>query len=369
MRLLKIIAFVAITSSWALADVATDITTIQSVGTEAAGHVAAVEAAARLATADADSIIPLLNGMQTKNPLGNNWLRGTIAAVVDRALADGKAIPKDDLVAYIKQTDNSPVARYVAFQTLKSLDEETSTNLVPTMTNDPCLDLRRLAVEFLIKKAPAADNEIAAWRTALQSARDVDQIETIAEKLQSLEAPPNLIEHFGFLTKWQLVGPFDNVGSKSFDVAYPPEKNVDLSATYDGQADKIKWIEHSTDDKFGTVDLNTALDKHKGAIAYAFTRFESSADEPVPAELRVGCINANKVWLNGELLFANEVYHSGTVIDQYVGKGTLKPGENSILVKIAQNEQSESWAQRWQFQLRVCDTLGTAIQQDSEATK
>ncbi len=362
MRFQTALAMVLFTSAWSFADVASDITTIQSVGAKATGHVAAVEAAARLATADADSIVPLLNGMKPENPLGNNWLRGAIAAVVDRALASGKEIPADTLVAYVKQTENSSVARFVAFQTIKSLDEKSATALVPTMTNDPCLDLRRMAVQDLIEKAPAADNEAVAWQSALGFARDVDQIETIAEKLQSLEAPANLVKHFGFLTKWHLVGPFDNVGSKSFDVAYPPEKNVDLSATYDGQADKVKWIEHTTDDKFGTVDLNEALDKHKGAIAYAFTEFEPSSDKPLPVELRVGCINANKVWLNGELLFSNEVYHSGTVIDQYVGKGMLKPGKNSILVKIAQNEQSESWAQRWQFQLRVCDSLGTAIQ-------
>ena len=127
------------------------------------------------------------------------------------------------------------------------------------------------------------------------------------------------------------MGPFDNTGSRSFDVAYPPEENVDLSATYEGQDGEIKWTEHATDDKFGTVDLNEALDKHKGAIAYAFTEFEATNGKALPVELRIGCINANKVWLNGKLLLANEVYHSGTVIDQYVGKGELKPGKNSIL--------------------------------------
>jgi hypothetical protein len=28
---------------------------------------------------------------------------------------------------------------------------------------------------------------------------------------------------------------------------------------------------------------------------------------------------------------------------------------------IAQNEQTEAWAQDWKFQLRVCDDIGTAI--------
>jgi hypothetical protein len=49
------------------------------------------------------------------------------------------------------------------------------------------------------------------------------------------------------------------------------------------------------------------------------------------------------------------------MIDQYIVNASLKKGTNRILLKIAQNEQEEEWAQRWQFQLRVCDTNGTAV--------
>ena len=58
---------------------------------------------------------------------------------------------------------------------------------------------------------------------------------------------------------------------------------------------------------------------------------------------------------------SNHVYHASTAIDQYKVKVKLKKGSNAILVKIAQNEQEEGWAQRWQFQLRVCDQYGTAV--------
>ena len=36
-------------------------------------------------------------------------------------------------------------------------------------------------------------------------------------------------------------------------------------------------------------------------------------------------------------------------------------GENLIFVKLCQNDQKESWAQAWEFALRVCDNLGTAV--------
>ena len=68
----------------------------------------------------------------------------------------------------------------------------------------------------------------------------------------------------------------------------------------------------------------------------------------------------------------NEVYHAGMSIDQYIGRAQLKTGENSIVLKVCQNEQTESWAQRWQFQLRVSDETGKAIlaqNRSSTATK
>ena len=100
-------------------------------------------------------------------------------------------------------------------------------------------------------------------------------------------------------------------------------------------------------------------DKYKGAIAYAQTTFESSSAQDV--QIRLGCINANKIWLNGKLLTRNNVYHANMMIDQYIVSAALKKGTNRILLKIAQNEQEESWAQRWEFQVRVCDTNGTAV--------
>ena len=42
-------------------------------------------------------------------------------------------------------------------------------------------------------------------------------------------------------------------------------------------------------------------------------------------------------------------------------KAQLHSGKNTILIKICQNEQKEDRAQRWQFQVRVCDATGTAV--------
>jgi len=85
------------------------------------------------------------------------------------------------------------------------------------------------------------------------------------------------------------------------------------------------------------------------------------SDKERSVELRLGCINAVKVFLNGKEVFAREEYHHGMRFDQYVGPGTLKPGKNEILVKVCQNDQKEPWAQDWQFQLRLADATGGAL--------
>jgi hypothetical protein len=85
--------------------------------------------------------------------------------------------------------------------------------------------------------------------------------------------------------------------------------------------------------------------------------------------LRAGCINALKVFVNGKEVFAREEYHHGTKIDQYAVRVPLLKGKNEILVKVCQNEQNEPWAQKWAFQLRICDTVGCGVAFAQPGTK
>jgi hypothetical protein len=77
--------------------------------------------------------------------------------------------------------------------------------------------------------------------------------------------------------------------------------------------------------------------------------------------LRLQTTAANKIWLNGQQLAQNKIYHAGSKMDQYIAHGTLTPGRNVILLKICQNAMKEDWAQDWEFQFRVCDASGTAV--------
>lgn len=338
---------------------------IQQVGKEGQGHTAAVQALKMVGQSGPQELPAILASMKDDNPLADNWVRGAVDAIAERALASGTPLPLVELEAFIADHGHSPRSRRLAFEWLAKADESLSQSWIPKLLNDPSLELRREAVDDQLKKAAAAkeasntEEAIRRFRTALNFARNVDQIDAATAPLRELGEEVDLPAHFGFITEWNLIGPFDNTDKSGFDHAFPPESKISLDATLVGKEGEVGWEVASTQDQYGLLDLNAALGKHKGSVAYAYTEFYSDQDRPV--DLRLGCINANKIWLNGKLLTANHVYHAGRGIDQYVGKGQLEQGKNFILLKICQNEQEQSWAQDWGFQLRVCDDLGTAV--------
>jgi hypothetical protein len=346
-------------------DLAEPLAKIRAVGEKGAGNRPAQDAWQTLSKLPAAQLPEVLAGMDGANPIAANYLRAVVEAIAERELKSGGKLPADKLEAFALNAKHDPRVRRLAFELLTKVDPAAPDRIVPKMIDDPSLELRRDAVARRIDAAKAKlddaakDAAIEEFRAALAAARDIDQIRSVVAALEKLEQKVDLPRHFGFITKWKIIGPFDNTNQSAFDKAYPPETKFDPAAKYEGKTGDVAWIDHTTSDAYGLVDLTKALDKHKGAVAYAAAEFV--ADKAQPADLRLGCINANKVWLNGDLLGGRDVYHTGMDVDQYIYRGKLKPGKNLILVKILQNEQTDSWAQTWQFQLRVCDAIGTAI--------
>ncbi len=366
-----ILAVFAACSTAAAVEVPPLVQTINAVGPKGAGHPAATAALQQLGQADAAQIPEILAGMNGANRLSANWLRAAVEAIAQRELDRGGRLPQAELEAFLADGTHPPQARSLAYDLILRIHPTAQPRLVPGLLQDPSMELRREGVAFALTEARklldgrAKMPAIEAYRQALSAARDLDQISEAAKCLRELGQTVDVAAHFGFLMRWQLIGPFENSNDSGYDVAYGPERDAEPSAEYPGKTGAVKWFEHTTQDEYGVVDLNGALSKHKGAIAYA--RAEFVADESRDVEFRIGCITGHKIWLNGELVTANHVYHTGMYIDQYTGRGRLKPGKNVILLKIAQNEQTDSWAQDWKFQLRVCDQYGTAVlSQDRE---
>ncbi|MFP6872567.1 MAG: hypothetical protein VCA55_03575 [Verrucomicrobiales bacterium] len=341
------------------------INTILAVGPEGKGNTKAAAAWSELAKGgDSASLVQLLAAMDRAGPIASNWLRSA-AEVVAGKLEDGGKLSLNELGVFFLDQNHAPRARRFAFELIRKIDPTTAKSLVPGLLNDPSPELRRDAVAQLIKQAASLagnenkDGAILLYRQALGGAVEPTQIQPIANALKELEVEVDLPRHFGFLMRWQVIGPFDNTKRMGFDTVYPPEKEINLGAEYEGKGAKAKWQPLLSSDKFGKIDLNKPLGMLKETVAYAYTEFESHGVRP--AEIRLGCKNAWKIWLNGKLVFGRDEYHRGQRIDQYKLPIQLKAGKNTILVKACQNEQTEEWTVQWEFQLRVCDSTGSAI--------
>jgi hypothetical protein len=364
------VAMLAVCLVWTATLQAQDLTAplakIKAVGKEGAGNPEAAAAWKTIVAEGTKAIPSCLAALDDASPAAANWIRSAIETVAEKELARGNKLDAEMLEEFVRETKHKGTARRFAYEYLTRIDPTASRRLLPTMLNDPGAELRRDAVAVKLDEADklfkAKENEPAlkAYRAALVHARERDQVQLIADRLEKLGEKIDLTKHFGFINRWAIVGPFDNRKGVGFSAVYPPEKNLDLKATYAGKGDtKVQWSGTETTKAMGIVDLNEVFGKLKGAVAYAHAAVESSAERSV--EVRCGSNNAVRIWLNGKEIYFREEYHHGMQMDQHVGAGTLKAGRNDILIKVCQNEQTEDWAQLWSFQLRVTDHLGGAV--------
>jgi len=336
--------------------------TIRSVDQQGQGHAAATKAIQQLTTLDAEALPALLDEIDLANSLAANWLLGAFESIAERTLRDGGKLPTAELERFVLDRSKDAKTRRLAYEWLLKVDPSAEQRLIPGMLDDPSADMRRDAVRLLIDEAKDTGDAQAArelYSRALTGVVHDDQVKTIVAALEEHGQQVDVQKHFGFLPDWQLVGPFENGDGKGFDVAYPPEHKLDLQAKYEVQTGTLGWVPLSTEHNYGIVDIAKDFGPHKGAVVYAVSEFQSPQARPV--QVRLGTPNAWKMWLNGELLFAREEYHRAMSLDQYRVDAELKQGHNVLLLKVCQNEQEQDWAQRYQFQLRVCDQAGSAV--------
>lgn len=360
-----LIGFVATFSYQSNASEISDaLATIKNIQGEGLGNESASQAWSVLSKAELSDLPEIIKGLDDASPLAANYLRLATDSIVGQQ-GTRSELPKETLTQLVMDLDHSSQARELAFEIISVSDSDYSQNMVGLFINDPSLSLRRLAVAR--KKAEAdillsvsqKDAALSIYQEVLQSARDIDQIESIITELNSLGKKVTVTDTFGFLMDWQIVGPFHNIDRAGFGEIFPPEKNLGIKKSFNGKSGEIKWKSYQSRDTYGKVDINQAVGPVKEVTAYAYREFFSDKDQP--AQIRLGCKNAWKIWFNGEYVFGRDEYHRGSRIDQYSFPINLKKGANKILLKVCQNEQTESWTKEWEFQFRICDASGKSI--------
>ena len=337
---------------------------LRKVGPEGHGNADATAAWKKVAAAAPSALPDVLAAMDGANDYALNWLRTAAEAIDQRARDEATPIPLKALESFLNDTRHHPRARHLAFQFIGRADPSAPARLLPALVNDPSNDLRRDAVDRLVQLAASTAamdkaKAIESYRAAMGHAREADQVDAIAKRLADLGQKVDLQQVFGWVTRWHLVGPFDNTGGAGFATPFPPESGFNPEARFDGKKGPVRWTEVTTQNEYGLVDFNKPFGSLKEVTGYAHAEFWAA--KPRDAEIRLGCKNGWKVWVNGQLLFGRDEYHRNMEIDQYRLPFHLKAGRNEILVKCCQNEQTEDWTKEWEFQLRVTDSQGTPI--------
>ena len=174
------------------------------------------------------------------------------------------------------------------------------------------------------------------------------QNEPIRKQAAALVAQASAGE--GYLTVWQINGPFQRDGAKSpelFVHVFPPESPDAATVNWrplpvDRQS-KRAWM----------LDLGGALGGGNDRVCFVRTAFHCQGDRP--ALLEFGTDDGSKIWLNGELVHADAA--GGPAIPgEHKVDVALRKGWNSLLLKITQQTGP------WEFCLRVTDSDGAPLE-------
>jgi putative heme-binding domain-containing protein len=240
----------------------------------------------------------------------------------------GKKASRENLVESVLYPSKAIADQYVTWQidTKKGLSlsglivEETKDHVVLRDANgkDTKVDVKDIDSRTKSLKSLMPEDLIAHMTE--------DELVDVVEYLFTLKTPALSFD------SWHIVGPFDNgANDAGLDKAFPPEKGVDLKATYDGKAGKVAWKTVKPDGQ-GYVDLQAFYSPDSNNIvSYLYREVESPADQE--AVIALGTDDGAKLWVNGKLEYTNRS-HRAAAPDQDAVKVRLKKGRNELLLKV-----------------------------------
>jgi hypothetical protein len=158
----------------------------------------------------------------------------------------------------------------------------------------------------------------------------------------------------GNLKNWAVIGPFNDSTCEGMEKQYPPEKTVDLSASYDGcYPQKISWQIYTASPGITTVPFRELFDKEAGVVAFAYTKI--FVPETMQARLLFGSTGIGQVWLNQQPVFYDYCL-SGLMAVELAKNVKLRRGWNDLLVKVC-----NKWGGPWAFSASILDDNNRSI--------
>jgi alpha-galactosidase len=144
-----------------------------------------------------------------------------------------------------------------------------------------------------------------------------------------------------FILDWQIIGPFKSgqTGEISLDFKTPVEDaflkksdgTIDTAASYNSAETSLKWKKAIASKKSGLVNCTKELGQVEWCVAYGYAEIESiHARDTV---LRCGSDDGIKIWLNGQVVHANQVMRAYDP-NSDSAPIQLKSGINRIFIKL-----------------------------------
>jgi len=199
----------------------------------------------------------------------------------------------------------------------------------------------KLAEALCADAAVRAEAEAAAVRIAVallgaQPAEAKAALQRLAAgasnptaRAEARKALDSLTQFVGYITAWQVAGPFRQQGKEStalFDVAFPPEQagaKVDWKALPPPADASLAW----------QADLAGVVG---GDHCVAYIRSRVFSPKATRVRLDIGTDDGIKLWVNGALVHANNATR-GLKPEQDRARAELKEGWNDFLAKITQH--------------------------------
>jgi hypothetical protein len=210
--------------------------------------------------------------------------------------------------------------------------------------------VRAEAARAVIKIAPTLPGTDVQATTALKKIIETTTDSAVRKAAEA--ALKQIHARTEFITTWQVAGPYRQAGKNYaalFDIAFAPEPGATGK-----DAAEVNWrpLSAGADPaRPGVMDLLKALGGEQ-CVAYVRTRIHSAGK--VAALLELGTDDGVKVWLNGELVHANNVARP---LQPGSDKATvnLNAGWNDLVLKVTQNNLG------WEFCVRVLKPDGSHL--------
>jgi HEAT repeat protein len=272
-------------------------------------------------------------------------IRGCVRLVTQ---VEGVKLSNDQKIAALKTILDNPLQapeKRLVLSGLAPIPDSKALALAVTMLDDTAVQAEAAQSVILIAQplATTRPDEAAAALTKVLAV-----ITDLTTQASALEARKKIWKMSGYVTLWQVAGPYQQEGktfSELFDIPFAPET---------GDAASVHWQDlpaSANPVEPWKMDLLQALGGQQ-RVAYARTWINSPKQQTVRME--IGSDDGVKVWLNNRVVHAHNIARAVEPGSDEVDV-TLNEGWNAILLKVTQNIEG------WGFCVRFAQSSGEPV--------